>query len=109
MHRQDDLGGKGRREQLQEFAADALGRELRQALLQRDRCHQPDCIELALAVFGAETKEAKNTQVVFSNPGFRISDEPHAALAKIVEAADRIFRKRIGTHHIPPVHVPSGT
>ena len=52
-------------------------------------------IELALSVVGAETEEAKNAKVILADTRLRVTDETHAALAQIVEPADRIIDRSV--------------
>ena len=66
-HGLQHAGRAARDEQLHDFHAHALARQLREIVSRHDAGVQPVFVERPLAVSGVEAKEAQDTQVVFGD------------------------------------------
>ncbi len=96
IHDLDGVHRPARRENAEQLGANALPRQLSQAVPLPDDGGDRLAVEVTPRVLGAEPEEAEDAEIVFADPGVCIAHEPDDARLEIGKPAQADRRPRPG-------------
>ena len=95
-HRFGHGDGARRGQQLQRFGPEALARQRVETVLQCDASGETFCVGVVLGIFGCETEEAQNAEVVLMDAIARRTNEAYAPGREVGPAAERVVDGAVG-------------